>query len=249
MRAFVTIIILALGLGLRAQCPLNQAVDFTVTDIHGNEVHLFDLLDQGQHVLIDFFFTTCLPCQESSPFIAEAYYSFGCNQHDVFFMEISDRNNDEACLNWTNNFGVEYPTISGPGGGGSITHQYGISAWPTIILIAPDRSILIRDLWPIHSSQDVITALENQGIEPYLCPTNTTENPHPSIICYPNPADDFVTLKGENLGTVRLYNSFGQLIEVFESNGNELKINTKRYANGLYLIKTDQFVFRTLLNH
>ena len=86
--------------GLKAQCPLNQAVDFTATDCHGNTIHLFDILDGGQSVLIDFFYTTCGPCQQATPKVVESYYSMGCNQNDVFYMEITPSDNDAACQTW-----------------------------------------------------------------------------------------------------------------------------------------------------
>lgn len=41
-----------------AQTPLEVAVDFTVTDVEGESHTLFNYLDAGQHVLIEFFFTT-----------------------------------------------------------------------------------------------------------------------------------------------------------------------------------------------
>ena len=41
-----------------AQTSLTEAVDFTSTDTHGNEINLFSILDGGQYVLIDFFYTT-----------------------------------------------------------------------------------------------------------------------------------------------------------------------------------------------
>lgn len=41
-----------------SQTPLTMAVDFTVTDIEGNEFNLFEKLDAGQNVCIDFFQTT-----------------------------------------------------------------------------------------------------------------------------------------------------------------------------------------------
>ncbi len=41
-----------------SQTNLTQAVDFTATDIYGTEHNLFDILDGGQYVCIDFFFTT-----------------------------------------------------------------------------------------------------------------------------------------------------------------------------------------------
>ena len=171
---------LALGFGLKAQCPLNQAVDFTATDCHGTEVHLFDILDGGQYVLIDFFFVNCGPCQQATPKVVESYYAMGCNMHDVFYMEISDRDSDAACQNWCQNYGVEYPTIGGPAGGSGICNTYQIGAFPTVILIAPDRQILINDLWPISNAQTVINALEQHGLQQHDCNT-PSYNPQVSI--------------------------------------------------------------------
>ena len=170
MKKLVTLFLaLLIGFGLKAQCPLTQAVDFTATDVHGTEIHLFDILDSGQYVLIDFFFTTCVPCQQATPKIVESYYAFGCNQHDVFYMEIATGDSEAACLNWVNNYGVEYPTISGAAGGTGICSQYGIPQYPTVILIAPNHQIVIQDLWPIGSAQAVISALEAQGVEQHDC--------------------------------------------------------------------------------
>ncbi len=172
MKKLITLILaLAFGFGLKAQCPLTQAVDFTATDVHGTEVHLFDILDGGQYVLIDFFFTTCGPCQQATPKVVESYYAMGCNMHDVFYMEIATGDSEAACLNWVNTYGVEYPTISGEAGGTAICNQYQIPAYPTLILIAPDRSIVIQDLWPISNAQTVITALEQHGLEQHDCNT------------------------------------------------------------------------------
>ena len=170
-KLFTLILALAFGFGLKAQCPLTQAVDFTATDVHGTEVHLFDILDGGQYVLIDFFFTTCGPCQQATPKVVESYYAMGCNMHDVFYMEIATGDSDAACLNWVNTYGVEYPTISGQAGGTGICSQYQIGAYPTLIVIAPDRSIVINDLWPINNAQTVINALEQLGLQQHDCNT------------------------------------------------------------------------------
>jgi len=40
-----------------AQTGLTEAVDFTATDVQGVEQNLFSILDGGQYVCIDFFFT------------------------------------------------------------------------------------------------------------------------------------------------------------------------------------------------
>ena len=172
MKKLITLILaLALGFGLKAQCPYTEAIDFTATDVHGTEVHLFDILDSGQAVLIDFFFTTCGPCQQATPKIAQAYTAMGCNMHDVFFMEIATGDSDAACLTWVNTYGIEYPTISGAGGGTGICSQYGIGQYPTVILIMPNHEIVIQDLWPISNAQTVITALEQHGLQQHDCNT------------------------------------------------------------------------------
>lgn len=179
-KIFTFIFAITLSINVFAQCPLTTAVDFTATDCHGTEVHLFDILDGGQYVLVDFFFTTCNPCQQATPKVVESYYAFGCNMHDVYYVEISDRDSDAACQNWVTNYGVEYPTISGAAGGSTICNQYQIPAFPTVILIAPDHSIVIQDLWPINNAQTVITQLEAHGIQQYDC-TPVTTNPEVTI--------------------------------------------------------------------
>ena len=172
MKKVITLILaLAFGFGLKAQCPYTEAIDFTAVDCHGTEVQLFDILDGGQAVLIDFFFTTCGPCQQATPKIVESYYAMGCNMHDVFYMEISTSDGDAACQNWAANYGVEYPTISTDGGGRTICSQYGISQYPTVILIMPNRQIVIQDLWPINNAQTVINALGQHGLQPHDCNT------------------------------------------------------------------------------
>jgi cytochrome oxidase Cu insertion factor (SCO1/SenC/PrrC family) len=41
-----------------AQTGLTTAIDFTVTDTDSIEHNLFDYLDDGKYVVLDFFFTT-----------------------------------------------------------------------------------------------------------------------------------------------------------------------------------------------
>lgn len=45
-------------MSLNAQTLLDTAVNFTVKDTYGNTINLFDILDEGKIVVIDFFSTT-----------------------------------------------------------------------------------------------------------------------------------------------------------------------------------------------
>ncbi|MEZ5083866.1 MAG: hypothetical protein R2750_10520 [Bacteroidales bacterium] len=45
-------------MALSAQTSLDTAQNFTVKDIYGNTFELYDILDSGKIVVIDFFATT-----------------------------------------------------------------------------------------------------------------------------------------------------------------------------------------------
>lgn len=107
-------ILIAIGLGLNLQaqiCPLQEAVDFSATDLHGNKIHLFGILDSGQAVFIHFFINYNADPQ-LIPFITEAFHTMGCNTQDVFFMEISHRLTHQECQEWADQHHVAYPTIT-----------------------------------------------------------------------------------------------------------------------------------------
>ena len=59
MKKLLSIIIAVMfSFGLNAQTELTQAPDFTATDYFGNEINLYEILEGGQHVLINFYTTT-----------------------------------------------------------------------------------------------------------------------------------------------------------------------------------------------
>ncbi len=43
---------------INAQTLLDTAINFTVKDTYGNTLQLYDILDEGKIVVIDFFSTT-----------------------------------------------------------------------------------------------------------------------------------------------------------------------------------------------
>jgi len=238
--------------GIKAQCPLTEAVDFTATDVHGHTWNLFELLDSGQYVLIDFFFCSCGPCQDAAPKINESYVYFGCNSGDVNYFAIDTGDDDAACILFDETFGVEYPTISGVEGGGTqICNDYQIPLYPTVILIAPDRTILEQDIWPIPSAQTIIDALEAHGLEEHDCPPPIgIEEPIAGLASissvYPNPAGSnarIVISSEEAMSAgVEVYNAIGiKVLEIQQTDlvpgENTIEFSVADLPTGTYFIR------------
>ena len=95
----------------------------------------------------------------------------------------------------------------------------------------------------------ILQAMDAEGYEQYECEDLVGQNDSQAIAVYPNPSNGYVTLSGESLGTVRVYNALGQKVEEFEANGNELRINTTGYENGVYFVKTDETTLRFVVKH
>ena len=170
LSALATMLLLVLQVNAQV-CPLQEAIDFTATDCRGNEIHLFDILDNGQAVLIHFFINHGL-CSILMPYMTNAYSIMGCNTGEVYFMEISHRETDIICRRWSDEHHVGYPTIGIDGGGDDITTLYDVQTSNVFILIMPDRSITIhgaQELYPF-STDDVVNALAQYGdLEPLPC--------------------------------------------------------------------------------
>ena len=162
-------------------------------------------------------------------------------------MGISPNGHDDACQAWVEQFGLQYPIISRDGGGNTIAQAIPVALYPALMLIRPDHTIAVRDIYP-PTYDYVAQAFNAEGFEQFYCETSVDEN-ETSTTLYPNPSNDFVTLKGENLGTVQVYNALGQMIGEFEANGTELNINTSSYKDGIYVVKAGEKITRFLVRH
>lgn len=250
MKKIITIICLAVfSLGAsNAQTTLTTAVDFTVTDLHGNSINLFTLLNQGKYVVIDFFFTTCGPCQQSAPHIKKAYQNYGCNTNNVVFLSIDRGDSQALCVAYENTYvgAGGPPMVSGvEGKGTAVCSAYKVGAYPTLILIAPDKKIVQKDMWPISTATDFDKYLSPSGLVYHACSTTGMDeiaSPF-HFELFPNPVSDMLNISSVNGSKIYSYtisDFSGRTVlstERKESGNEKISISTSALTSGIYIAK------------
>ena len=153
-----TVALLSLNNGQAQMADGSIAADFTLTDMNGTSHNLYNLLDQGYTVFVDFSAIWCGPCwsYHESGALENLYIDHGpagmpnvsANTTDdvmVFFIEgqagtFAELNGGAGSQgDWVT--GTPYPIIPTYPGTNStqVTSDYQIAYWPTLYRICPDR--------------------------------------------------------------------------------------------------------------
>lgn len=225
------------------QTSLTEAVDFTVTFTDGEEFNLFDKLAEGKWVCIDWFFTTCGPCQSNQPYYTETFQNFGCNEGDIFFLSIETTVGDAQTIVYEETFAGDNapPAASGTEGGGQDAEgPYNIGAYPTFILINPDGDIVEQDMWPLTDGAATFTSyFEGHGLQQMICSTDINETDQTSVNAYPNPAQDNISIElsgFSGLVTVDVFNVIGELVHSIRTNNSIERIDVSDWSEGNYTL-------------
>jgi len=233
------------------QVKINTPVNFTVTDTHGNQHTLFDYLDDGKYVLIDFFFTTCGSCIASMPSLNEAYERYGCNQGDIVFIALDRGNTNAQVVAYKNAYGGYYPSASGiDGHADDAVTAYGVTAFPTVTLIAPNHTFISKDIYPVTKTNLDKAIHTDAGLpfNPNAC--NATNTHHllkkkAELNLYPNPVINTASIQIDVVRAmdikVKIINVLGQTINTpIDSTLAEPTTKTvdfRQFRPGIYFIQ------------
>lgn len=112
-----------------------EAPDFTLTDLEGNEVSLSDF--KGKVIIIDFWATWCGPCKMEIPSFIKLQEDY---QDDVVILGVSlDQGGPKAVVPFAKKMNINYPIVYGDG---SVVQAYGgIRGIPTTFVVDRDFNI------------------------------------------------------------------------------------------------------------
>ena len=229
---------LLFSFNVKAQTSLTEAVDFQSIDDYGTEVHLFEILERGQNVVLYFFFSDAETSPYFDPNIAQAYHHFGDNQGDVYFVGVAPSDDSLSIANWRMEYEVDFPVINRISVGDDaheICEDYGVIIFSTFVLIAPDKRILIDNIWPIMDAQSLITEIENKMIV-----DNVAEVNDETLGVFPNPASSFVNIKtsARGSGEIRIFDMTGRCVKEVSAVDNAT-INVEDLNKGIYFVNVN----------
>ena len=127
----------SLTLGAIGNTAGTVAGDFTLDDDYGNNISLHDY--RGYIVMLSFFYSGCQPCMEEFPDINQAFIDYAT--YGVQVMGIDPMNPDTIVevQQVRNNLNLQFTLLLDYGY--SVNLQYGVIAYPTNIIIAPNGEI------------------------------------------------------------------------------------------------------------
>lgn len=123
----------------------NEYIDFTMNNATGEPVTLSSFMGKGNWVLLDFWASWCLPCEQDLPFIQKIYSEFGNKELTIVGISL-----DTNRTSWLNSLSINdtpWTQLSDLKGWESeAAIVYGIQTLPYTILINPDGIISARGI-------------------------------------------------------------------------------------------------------
>ena len=231
--------------GLTAQTLLTEAENFHVKTIDGETIWLFPILDEEEQVVvIDFFSTTCGPCQDYADDFQRSYEAFGSNTGNVYHMGLNWGNDNQGVREFDSIYGLTFPSVSGSQGGGNIVfNQYQIQSYPTVIVINTAHEITNQYVW-LPTEENIEEAIIAAG--GILVGTNEMKGIHPEFSFFPNPVHKEgainISLTEASNVEFRIYSILGkQLIsgeqQLLPSGKRSIPVSVSQLRNGIYFIK------------
>lgn len=126
---------------IKAKETKQVALPFSMKDVEGNIVNLSDF--KGEYILLDFWASWCPPCRANNPILKKINTKYANSNFKLISIstdEDSDKWKDaikKDSMNWLNISDLK-------GVNSRVAAEYGITGYPTYILIDPSGKIIMR---------------------------------------------------------------------------------------------------------
>lgn len=135
------------NLSLPEQREVEMYSDISLTSPDGSMLKLSAYVGPGKYVLLDFWASWCGPCMGEVPYLKEAYTQYHAKGFEIYGVSL-DRDQqpwlktiEEKGMNW-----IHVYLDSNSNRDRKFTTAYGVKAIPSNFLIAPDGSIVAKNL-------------------------------------------------------------------------------------------------------
>ena len=225
MKKLLTILIIITTINSFSQVI---APNFGETDIYGNNYNLYEQLDSGKAVILDFFGTTWPSCINSAPYLDSLWQVRGFNGDSLWIWGFAVPHGDSTEIEaFKDSTGVTFPCFE-RNDGDSVKELYNISYTPKYFAVCPDHSMKGFD----YGDEDMImTFIDN------CSPSNISRIKDKIFTTYFY-KKLFIISNKENDVNVSIINILGQEIK---KNTYHLNIGTNIYnlnlEKGIYIVK------------
>lgn len=131
----------------------DEAPDFTLVDLNGEEHQLSDY--KGQGVFLNFWGTWCKPCTKEMPAMDRQYEVYKDQGVQILAVNIAQSNLEVQ--NFADQYGLNFPIVMDRTK--SVMHTYNIDPLPTTLLINSDGKIE-RIITGEMTEQDIASFME-----------------------------------------------------------------------------------------
>lgn len=124
----------------------HMAPEFTLSNLKGEEITLYDVLADNEVVLVDFWASWCGPCIVKIPGLKELHSEYKEDGFEIVFVAITDEYDDRKDESDRQEFSwINVGDLNG-GWHAQTAVDYGVQWIPTEFVVKADGEILDRDL-------------------------------------------------------------------------------------------------------